>query len=74
MDATIIMLESTCNLGLLAPAVALAETVPMVAEGALPEAPFIASAVADSCAKPTAGGLYLNTENTFFCKPSSCQR
>jgi len=42
--------------------VAVATTLPMVAEGTLPPALFMAKAVAERSAKPTEGGLYLNTE------------
>lgn len=46
----------------LPPPVAVAMTLPMVAEGTFPPARFMAKAVAESSAKPTEGGLYLNTE------------
>ena len=37
-------------------------TLPMVAVGTSPPASFMARAVAERSAKPTEGGLYLNTE------------
>jgi len=46
--------------------VATAMTLPIVAVGTLPPGTFMARAVAESSAKPTEGGLYLNTEYTFF--------
>lgn len=48
-------------------AVTLVEAGPIVAVGGCPFTPFILSAAAESVANPTEGGLYLNTENTFFC-------
>lgn len=45
----------------------VAEIAPRVAEGIPPALPFIASAVSDSAANPTDGGLYRKTEYTFFC-------
>lgn len=48
-------------------AVTLVPAEPIVAVGGGPFTPFMASAVAESVANPTEGGLYLNTENTFFC-------
>lgn len=43
-----------------------AELAPRVAEGIPPVLPFIASAISDSAANPTDGGLYRKTEKTFF--------
>jgi len=51
------------------PAVALAETEPMVCVGAEALIPFIPSAVLESAAKPTEAGLYRKTEYTFFYNP-----
>jgi hypothetical protein len=48
-------------------AVTLVATEPIVAVGGGAFTPFSPSAVAESAAKPTEAGLYLNTENTFFC-------
>lgn len=45
----------------------VAEIAPRVAEGIPPALPFIASAISDSAANPTDGGLYRKTEYTFFC-------
>lgn len=44
----------------------VAEIAPRVAEGIPPALPFIASAISDSAANPTDGGLYRKTEYTFF--------
>lgn len=41
-------------------------TDPIVAVGGGPFTPFMPSAVPESVANPTEGGLYLNTEYTFF--------
>lgn len=50
--------------------VTVAETAPTVADGAAPVLPFIASASAESVAKPTEAGLERNTEYTFLRKVS----
>jgi len=42
--------------------VATATTLPIVAVGTSPPGSFIARAVSERSAKPTEGGLYLNTE------------
>lgn len=50
--------------------VTVADTAPTVADGAAPVLPFIASASAESVAKPTEAGLERNTEYTFLRKVS----
>lgn len=47
-------------------AVTKATLAPSVALGIIALRPFIASAVWDRAANPTEGGLYRNTEYTFF--------
>ena len=54
-------------------AVTLVATEPIVADGGGAFTPFSPSAAAESDANPTEAGLYLKTENTFFCVHSISQ-
>lgn len=62
LAAPLVSLVSTLPVALTA-----ACTEPIVALGADATAPFIARAVSESAAKPTAGGSYWNAAYTFFC-------